>query len=409
MRIHYAALLAVALLLLACHQGLADRGPIPLDGGSISEPRQLAIVAWNGSEEALILAVELQGAGEVLELMPLPSRPIIRRADLEAFRRLMGMGHHVRGVVEEHHVVIGPHDVWVLSVDSGREAASWVEAYAKSRGYEVEGLGELEGLIQGYVDRGYAHLVVDAIRLEGGGLVEPLMYRFKSSSAYYPLEVSRLARGHTSIAIAVLAPRPLSVDEASRLGFKVSYRGLIDVGELGVEGLVEVLGSRSHLYLLTYEGGVEGLRGDLELSFTEGSWRPYVPSSRQVELDVSVEGVEATITASITLPSSGFRVDWRGVRVGGRVVDVEVEVEQWTGISAPVLTMEREVFRVRLAEPGPYTVRLICSGEVVATRTIYVGFKPGEAAALALWVVIGLALIALGSALYRRPSPSKLQ
>ncbi|RLG46056.1 MAG: DUF2330 domain-containing protein, partial [Thermoproteota archaeon] len=73
---------AVALLLslaVAPHAAaLADRGLIPLTPGvEVHEPDQVAVVAWSGGRELMILAtnVRADGEAEVLEVLPLPSLP----------------------------------------------------------------------------------------------------------------------------------------------------------------------------------------------------------------------------------------------------------------------------------------------------------------------------------------------
>ena len=72
---------------LTCH---ADMGSIPFKKGvRIVEPNQDAIIAWNGKEQLLYLQTTLGASEEtkVLEVMPLPSKPMVDEADPAVFAR----------------------------------------------------------------------------------------------------------------------------------------------------------------------------------------------------------------------------------------------------------------------------------------------------------------------------------
>lgn len=68
----------VVLVLFPGTPLFADRGLIPfIPGVQIFEPNQRAMIAWNGSEEILLLSTDLRAsqATQVLEVLPLPSEP----------------------------------------------------------------------------------------------------------------------------------------------------------------------------------------------------------------------------------------------------------------------------------------------------------------------------------------------
>ena len=64
-------------------------------GRTFREPVQQAVIAWNGSQELLIINVQQQSvfkAGAVLSVLPLPGKPIsVKRADPEVFTRAFKM------------------------------------------------------------------------------------------------------------------------------------------------------------------------------------------------------------------------------------------------------------------------------------------------------------------------------
>ena len=68
----------------------ADRGAIPFQPEvTIFEPTQRALIAWNGEEEILILSTDLRAsrATKVLEVMPFPAEPRVKKGDVGVFRR----------------------------------------------------------------------------------------------------------------------------------------------------------------------------------------------------------------------------------------------------------------------------------------------------------------------------------
>ena len=56
---------------------------------TIFEPTQRALIAWNGEEEILILSTDLRAsrATKVLEVMPFPAEPRVKKGDVGVFRR----------------------------------------------------------------------------------------------------------------------------------------------------------------------------------------------------------------------------------------------------------------------------------------------------------------------------------
>lgn len=416
---------AMSIMLLACilmvQTCLADRGAIPLEDTWIIEARQLAIVAWNGSEEVLILTTRLSSGlkeVKVLELLPLPSKPVVDAVGREVFEvlvKLMKTRKGVlveRGVEEVFHRVLGPHDLWVLRVESGADVVSWIKSYASKQGLKVPAwLSNVEATIQGYVDRGYRYLAVDVVTLAGEGDVKPLMYRFSSKYAYYPLEVSKLAKGETFIVVAFLTPRRLGIAEALKQGFAPLYVGEVDVEKLGVEELVDVVGRRAYLELLIYAGDVDGLSGDLELDFLEGQWEPYTPPLGWVKVDVKVVDAEARIEVKITFPSSGFKVDWGRLRRERSRLQVDVHVERWTGVTMPVVTYERHTYVAKGLKPGTYLFTLMVNGKPLTYSTVKVSGEDEAIRSLtasSIWALIGLAVLALSTAaeLGRSKKPS---
>src|SRR5512140_110581 len=85
------ALSVSSLLLMAGVVAVrADRGAIPFRPEvTIFEPTQRALIAWNGEEEILLLSTDLRAsrATKVLEVMPFPAEPRVKKGDVAVFRR----------------------------------------------------------------------------------------------------------------------------------------------------------------------------------------------------------------------------------------------------------------------------------------------------------------------------------
>ena len=84
-------LIILIIFLLNTQLIIADRGLMPIDGTvQIYEPGQKAIIAWNGTEEILILATDVYGddSTQVLEVIPLPSLPRIELGNITSFKAI---------------------------------------------------------------------------------------------------------------------------------------------------------------------------------------------------------------------------------------------------------------------------------------------------------------------------------
>jgi hypothetical protein len=80
----------ILLFVLGVQPVYSDKGSIPFNPlVQIFEPIQRAMIAWNGKEESFLLSTDLRASAstKVLEVLPLPSEPIVKKADVEVFRR----------------------------------------------------------------------------------------------------------------------------------------------------------------------------------------------------------------------------------------------------------------------------------------------------------------------------------
>ncbi len=223
----------ILLMLYSFTVIFADRGLIPLEPDvTIFEPNQRAMICWNGKEEILLLSTDLQASDStmVLEILPLPSEPKVKKGDLETFRRAANFinqrihaSRRNNGEKSESSVVlppaeltfhekIGAHDISVVHLTEAGGFVDWVENYLKTIGYTNKIISDThKGLIAEYISEGFVWFVFDVITLNvQKNTLEPIQYRFTTDRLFYPLKITRLNTGSTTIELLVLTPRLLS-------------------------------------------------------------------------------------------------------------------------------------------------------------------------------------------------------
>ena len=108
---HKTARIVPHILALAACCVHADRGSIPFDPGvRIFEPNQRAMIAWNGQEEILLLSTDLRASQptKVLEVIPLPAEPEVKKGDRVLFSKYSGTEVKIDG---EDHLIVREDDI----------------------------------------------------------------------------------------------------------------------------------------------------------------------------------------------------------------------------------------------------------------------------------------------------------
>ncbi len=207
----------------------ADRGSIPFNPNiQIFEPNQRAMIVWNGEEEILLLSTDMYASGktDVLEVIPLPSEPTVKKGDTEVFKKAIKLinkktipppMHAFDKVAAENksrqpageiifHKKIGSHDVSVAHVIDGDGFIEWVENYLKSTGIENPIIPEaLKSVVKEYIEDDFKWFVFDVISLDNETITnEAIQYRFKTDYLYYPLKITRTEKDYTVIDLLIL-------------------------------------------------------------------------------------------------------------------------------------------------------------------------------------------------------------
>jgi hypothetical protein len=227
------SVITTIFILFTISLGFTNRGMIPVNPNvTIFEPNQRAMIAWTGTEEILLLSTDLHASDStmVLEVLPLPGEPEVKKGDLETFRRatelinkklyyreagkgrVMAEGVIVPSGEVTFHKKIGAHDISVTHLLNAQGFVDWVIGYLEGLGIEGDIVSsEMKELIEEYIAEDFEWFVFDVITLGKETVTnEPIQYRFKTKRLFYPLKITSTAEGMTTIELLILTPRLLS-------------------------------------------------------------------------------------------------------------------------------------------------------------------------------------------------------
>ncbi|MGQ9544070.1 MAG: DUF2330 domain-containing protein [Candidatus Bathyarchaeia archaeon] len=287
-RITVSLLTLLTLLLLFIQPLHADRGTLPMIDVNIYGSGQKAIIAWNGETELLILSTDLYASVDtkVLEVMPLPSRPNVEEGSLKSFENIQNlMMKNLRSTKPEYkaglelvfHEKIGVHDITVVKSTSIKELSRFIIDYAREVGLKnTPSIGEASSaILEDYLNRGFNYFALDLVDLNSTTrTVEPIIYEFKTPSLYYPMKISKTAKGNTRITLYLITPDPISEDNIPSkmqlarylpsditIQFQLSTQDLESIDPK----IVQLLNGGAWLTTVKYEGDLNGLDFDMEI------------------------------------------------------------------------------------------------------------------------------------------------
>jgi len=260
-------LIFLPLLLANLPTVFADKGLVAPPHIALEEPGQIAIVAWNGKEEVLILSTNVKSSKStiVLEVLPLPSNPTrVAEGSFESFIRLnelinkklltvkgygiqAGLRGEEQGIEVTFHEKIGLHDVTVVKVNNLNDFTEWVADFTQSKGLEYVLSSEFKNTVSDYLESGIKFFVFDVIEAnENVQSIKPLIYKFETNFLYYPLKVTATSdvskSTYSAVNLFLIAKGQIS---------KTSIRSKNLLPRLGFDSLVEL--SREELYEISPE------------------------------------------------------------------------------------------------------------------------------------------------------------
>jgi hypothetical protein len=175
---------------------------------------------------------------------------------------------------------IGAHGLICVRAESASALTEWAQNFLLSMGYgENLPWDNLETIVTGYLQRDIEYFVFDLIDLSDQEKShQPIIYTFDSNFLYYPLEISSLASGETEITLFTLTEEKLSAENLGGTGLEIKSMetwGLSEPIQFEVEndellvidpGLASLFEDPVWLTVLSYDGPIENLKGDLIIS-----------------------------------------------------------------------------------------------------------------------------------------------
>jgi hypothetical protein len=294
------SLILISSIIISILPVHADRCILPISDVDVYGPGQKAIIAWNGTTERLILSTDMYSNGEalVLEILPLPSEPIVEKGDFKSFQKIQNL--MVKNFPQDSflgresekslqiifHERIGAHDITIVEARSADELYDFISEYIRYQ--KIKSPNEsiinekTKEIIQDYLSRGYHFWVFDLVNLYSEvKSIDPIMYEFKTPSLYYPMKVSTTAKGNTEIILYLITEKAISEEsipskmklaqyfESDQIvQFKLSYDELASIDE-GISELFNIFFHPTFpvtwLTAIKYEGDLSELDFDLEI------------------------------------------------------------------------------------------------------------------------------------------------
>ena len=194
------------------------------DGGIIGPPQiyiqekaQNAIIAWNGTEEILILSVDIQSSEstKVLRVIPLPSNPIeVKEGSFDSFTKLQEIineklteiwnhskrdgsdydqgGNSLENVEITFQDTIGAHNITIVKIIDVTNFSDWATNFATSAGLtDITFSSKFQIMVEEYLKDNISFFVFDIIdAAEDEHSINPIIYRFKTDFLFYPLKIT---------------------------------------------------------------------------------------------------------------------------------------------------------------------------------------------------------------------------
>ena len=285
-------IMLLSFLLATLVPANADRGGFGLSAEHVSETGQMAIAAWNGTREMLLLSTDVSSSeeSEVVEIMPLPSNPSISKGETDSFLKVKSLVNTFfllgapRSMSRVHYgamdsgstdtpqieitfqEIIGAHYLTVVKVEQPEGLTQWLGSFLEDKGYSKPLPSGLGSLLENYTKVGIKFFAVDMITTNSTvKTVEPLTYEFNTTTLYYPLQISSLFSGNTEISLFTLTNNALGTDStlthtfSKRAQFQISQETL---GEIS-PSMKSIFSGAPYLCYFYFSGSLNSFNDDL--------------------------------------------------------------------------------------------------------------------------------------------------
>ncbi|MFO7992092.1 MAG: DUF2330 domain-containing protein [Thermoplasmata archaeon] len=272
--------------------GKADGGMIPYQDIDVSEPGQNAIIAWNGQKEKMILSVDAYSQSDTpaVHIVPFPSEPSMEKGNLSSFEEVEelinekgiegglptgGSSGDSSGVTIIKHEIIGLHDLTTIKVDSWGDFSDWFNDFLEEKGVEEVVFPEkTDSVVKNYLERDITYFALDIVDLSTDvKSIDPIIYTFKTDELYYPLEISSIMEGETSISLSLITPISMVLDCKALNDYGFQFRKSTNITQEDVarieESFEKIIESEAHLSYFEGTFELENLERDVGLGHIE--------------------------------------------------------------------------------------------------------------------------------------------
>ncbi|UFU06365.1 DUF2330 domain-containing protein [Ruania halotolerans] len=265
------ALAAAAVLAPQPAEACACGAALTSDGYDVAVNREVAVVAWDGATEEILLQLDMMTeADDAALLIPTPAPAEVALADPAVFDALeemtaprtevryswwpengaggSGAGDGAPGsaaVDVMSTVELGPLEVSVLSASDADGLATWLDEHSYVMGDAVA-----EALLP-YVAEGWYYVAVrlnpeaDAL----AGSIQPLHLSFDADSMLYPMRISAAAAADQFVRTYVIAEQQVQRTDPSwdSITGDLRYAGPLDPDDVSDPTLTELAGDGAYL------------------------------------------------------------------------------------------------------------------------------------------------------------------
>lgn len=211
----------------------ADRGTCGLECDaariSLNEPKQRAIVFWDGSTETLLLSTDLSHSSRlsVREMIPFPAEPEVRSATLGVFED-MAKVMSFKGLNLSSLTAFSERSEMQGLQKNEFQTRQQLIDFLYPRGCTFATNMPVFGAFEDYLNRGFRWVVFDQIEVsEKVHTYPPVEYTFKTDQVYYPLQTSIGNQGMTDVDLVVITPYALN--QWSETDFPIQRMGIATV------------------------------------------------------------------------------------------------------------------------------------------------------------------------------------
>lgn len=296
------ALLFINMLLPTVN---GDRGGFSPRRVQVTETAQKAMIAWNGTYEALILSTDVSSSNEseVVEIMPLPSNPAISKGETRSFGEVTALVnsffdatvnrryYHYYFVYDIRQIggfglgdaprisitfqeAIGFHFLTVVKAEDSKDLMQWLDNFLENRGYTSKPPANLEDLVNKYIRDEIKFFAIDVIKTNSTvKTVDPLIYEFQTSKLYYPLRISDLFSGDTSISLFTITTSELKKDSVlgGKFGVGAQFQIKKEASTRVCANFTELFSTDPYLCYFTFSGPQQSFTEDIAAEFQSSS------------------------------------------------------------------------------------------------------------------------------------------